>query len=463
MSAQVKPHLTSVGDGATGDGRAGRDYPRILTPLPGPRGRAIIDLDKQYTSTSYIKEYPLVVSHGRGPMVEDVDGNRFLDFMGGIAVSATGYAHPKVVAAVQEAAGRFFHICGTDFYYESMARLCARLAELAPGPSKKRVFLTNSGAEAVEGAIKLVRNSTRRPDLLAFRGAFHGRTYGAMSLTSSKMKQRGTFAPMLPGVHHVPFPDPYRLETGGRDAGQYVLDVIRHDLFERHVSPEDIGAIFIEPMLGEGGYIIPPQGFLQGLRELCNEFGILLVFDEIQTGVGRTGHMWAAEHYGVEPDVLLTAKGLGSGMPIGAIIAKESLMKWPRGSHGSTFGGNPVACAAALATLELVEDELADNARAMGELLLEGLRELQDKHAVIGDVRGLGLFVGVELVQDRATKKPAKKLAATLERLAFDKGLLLLMCGQSTMRIAPPLVIDEDDVAIGLGILDTCLTELATG
>jgi 4-aminobutyrate aminotransferase len=460
MSAQSKLHRMSRSEASTGDGRAGKDYPRIVTPPPGPKARAIIELDHQYTSTSYIKEYPLVVSHGRGPMVEDVDGNRFLDFMGGVAVSATGYGHPEVVAAVQEAAGRFFHICGTDFYYESMARLCARLAELAPGPSKKRVFLTNSGAEAVEGAIKLVRNSTRRPDLIAFRGAFHGRTYGAMSLTSSKMKQRGTFAPLMPGVHHVPFPDPYRLETGGQDAGQYVLDRIRHDLFERHVSPEDVGAVFIEPMLGEGGYVVPPKGFLEGLRELCDEHGILLVFDEIQTGVGRTGRMWAADHYGVEPDVLLTAKGLGSGLPIGAIVAKESHMKWTRGSHGSTFGGNPVACAAALATLELVERELAENARVVGAEMLERLRALQAKHAVLGDVRGVGLFIGLELVEDRVSKRPAKKLVGALEQLAFSKGLLLLSCGQSVIRLAPPLLLDAQDAAIGIALLDECLTEL---
>lgn len=437
-----------------------RDYPRIIVPPPGPKARQIVDLDREFSSTSYIKEYPLAVERGRGAMIEDVDGNRYLDFMAGIAVASTGYSHPKVVAAVQEAAGRFFHICGTDFYYASMSELCARLARTAPMPEKARVFLTNSGTEAVEGAIKLARNATRRPGLIAFHGAFHGRSYGAMSLTSSKVKQRGTFGPMLPGVHHVPYPDPYRAPPGV-DSGQLVIDQIRGDLFQRHVAPDEIAAIFVEPMLGEGGYVIPPPSFLRGLREICDEHGILLVFDEIQTGVGRTGHLWAAEHFGVQPDVLLTAKGLGSGLPIGAIIARASKMKWTAGSHGSTFGGNPVACAAALATLDLIEGELAANATAMGERLLQGLAELKAKHPVIGDVRGVGLFVGVEFVVDRESKKPAREFVHDLGQLAFQRGLLLLSCGQSTIRLAPPLVIDAEDVAIALQILDACITELS--
>ena len=287
-----------------------RDYPRIQTELPGPKGKAIVDKDATYTSTSYIKTYPLVIHRGEGAMVEDVDGNRFIDFMAGIAVASTGYAHPKVVAAVQEAAGRFFSMCSTDFYYPEMSDLCERLALLGPGPDKKRVFLTNSGTEAVEGAIKLVRSARRRGDLIAFRGAFHGRSMGAMSLTSSKAKQRATFGPMLPGIHHVPYPNPYRDPPGAVTGVEYIRDV----LFETHVSPDDIAAIFIEPMLGEGGYIVPDKRFLQDLRALCDETGILLVFDEVQCGAGRTGSMWAADHYGVAPDVLLSAKGLGSGM-----------------------------------------------------------------------------------------------------------------------------------------------------
>ena len=439
---------------------AQRDYPKMVVPPPGPKGRKIIVKDEKHSSTSYIKVYPLVVDHGLGAMVEDVDGNRFIDFMAGIAVASTGYSHPKVVAAVQEAAGKFFHMCGTDFYYQGMADLCERLAMLGPGRAKKRVFLTNSGTEAVEGAIKMARNATRRSELLAFRGAFHGRSMGAMSLTSSKVTQRGTFGPLLPGVHHVPYPDPYRMDSHGRNPGEYVIDHIRRDLFTTHVAPEDVAAIFVEPMLGEGGYVIPPREFLVGLRELCNEYGIVLVFDEIQSGVGRTGSMWAADHFGVVPDVLLTAKGLGSGMPIGAIIAKQSVMKWESGSHGSTFGGNPVACAAALATLDLVENELAANASVMGDRLMKGMRKLQEKYECIGDVRGVGLFIGVEFVRDRVSKEPAKNLANELMKRAFRRGLLLLSCGQSTIRLAPPLVVDEYDIDKGLEIIDTCLTEL---
>jgi 4-aminobutyrate aminotransferase len=439
----------------------GGDYPKIVVPPPGPKSKAIIDQDEQFSSTSYIKEYPLTVSHGEGPVIEDTDGNRYLDFMAGIAVASTGYSHPHVVKAVKEAADKFFHICGTDFYYPTMATLCERLANTGLGDSKKRVFLSNSGAEAIEGAIKLVRNSTGRTDLIAFHGAFHGRTYGAMSLTSSKAKQRSTFGPMLPGVHHVPYPDAYRLETGGMEVGEFVMHQI-HDLLSRHIYPQDVAAIFIEPMLGEGGYIIPPKSFLQSLRTLCDEHGILLVFDEVQSGAGRTGHMWASDYFGIVPDVLTTAKGIGSGMPIGAIIAKESVMTWPKGSHGSTYGGNPVACAAALATMDLLEGGLIDNAREVGDEMLAGLRKLQEKHACIGDVRGTGLYIGVEFVEDRATKKPAADLVHKLGQLAFTKGLLLLSCGSSVIRIAPPLVIDKEDVEIGLRIMDECITELTT-
>jgi len=446
--------------GAPADAAGARNYPRIVVAPPGPKAQNIISRDRQYSSTSYIKECPLVVSHGKGAMVEDVDGNRYLDFMAGIAVSATGYAHPKVVAAVREAAGKFFHICGTDFYYEGMAALVERLAGLAPWKAKSRVFLTNSGTEAVDGAIKLVRDSTRRTDLIAFRGAFHGRTYGAMSLSCSKARQRAHFGPFLPGVHHVPYPNPYRGGTDGKDVSDEALDYIRRELFGRQVSPQDIAAVFIEPMLGEGGYVIAPAEFLKKLRGLCTEHGILLVFDEIQTGVGRTGRMWAAERSGVEPDVLVTAKGLGSGLPIGAIIARESVMKWETGSHGSTFGGNPVCCAAALATLDLIESGLMKNARVMGSRLLAGLKKLSEKHRVIGDIRGAGLFIGVEFVKDRRTKEPARDLVHQLEQKAFCKGLLLLSCGESTIRLAPPLVIDEYDADTALKIMDECLDGL---
>ncbi|HEY7479069.1 MAG TPA: acetyl ornithine aminotransferase family protein [Gemmatimonadales bacterium] len=438
-----------------------RDYPKILVPPPGPKAQAIVRRDEEWTAPCYIKEYPLVISHGRGPMVEDVDGNRYLDFMAGIAVSSTGYSHPTVVAAVKEAADRFLHICGSDFYYEGMAALCERLARIAPGPSRKRVFLTNSGTEATEGAIKLVRYATRRTAIIAFRGAFHGRSTGAVSLTSSKARQHAGFGPLLPDVHHVPFPYRYRCQfcADQGDCNRGCIGSIE-ELFNRQVDPGDVAAIFVEPILGEGGYVIPPTGWLRDLRELCDRHGILLVADEVQSGVGRTGKMWACEHEGVEPDILLTAKGLGSGMPIGAFIARESISTWERGSHGSTFGGNPVCCAAALATLDLVQRELMANAVKMGDHLMAGLRRLEAKHACIGDVRGLGLMVGVEFVKDRRTREPAPELLESLVLNAFQRGLLLLGSGKSTLRLAPPLVVDQQDVDAALGILDGLLGEL---
>jgi 4-aminobutyrate aminotransferase len=432
-----------------------RDYPRVVTPPPGPEAQAVIARDAAWTSPSYIKEYPLVIAGGRGAMVEDVDGNRYIDFMAGIAVSATGYNHPRVVAAIQEQAAKFLHICGTDFYFDGFARLAERLATLAPGSSKKRVFLTNSGTEAIEGAIKLARYHTRRPALIGFHGSFHGRTYGAMSLTSSKAKQRRHFGPFLPEVYHVPYPDPYRPGVG--DPVARTLDAL-DDLFARHLAPDDVAAIFVEPIQGEGGYVIPPLGFLRALRERCDRHGILLVADEVQSGVGRTGKMWACEWEGVEPDILVSAKGLGSGMPIGALVARESVMTWESGSHGSTYGGNPVACAAALATLEIVEGALP-HVRLMGERLLNQARRLAERYPVIGDVRGRGLMIGLEFVRDRRTKEPYPEIVERITDRAFRKGLLLLPCGKSSFRLAPPLVLDEYDVDTGMAILEECLQE----
>jgi 4-aminobutyrate aminotransferase len=421
-----------------------------------------VDRDAEWTSSCYIKEYPLVVSRGKGVMVEDVDGNRYLDFMAGIAVSATGYGHPKVVAAVKDAADRFLHICGSDFYYESFAVLCERLAKVAPGRAKKRVFLTNSGTEAVEAAIKLARHATRRSAIIAFRGAFHGRSTGAVTLTSSKARQHGGFGPLLPDVHHVPFAYRYRCQfcAGEPGCNQGCIDVIEKELFTRQLDPKDVAAIFVEPIQGEGGYIVPPAGYLPALRELCDRHGILLVADEVQSGVGRTGKMFACEHEGVEPDILLTAKGLGSGMPIGAMISRESVTTWESGSHGSTFGGNPLCCAAALATLDLVEGGLMANAARMGERLLERAAGLKEKHPCIGDVRGRGLMVGIEFVKDRATREPAGELVHDLVQRAFRQGLLLLGAGKSTLRLAPPLVVDQNDVDTAMDMIDAFLAEL---
>jgi 4-aminobutyrate aminotransferase len=440
-----------------------KDYPLIKTPLPGPKAKAIVDRDRAFTSHAYLKEYPLVIARGQGVMVEDVDGNRFLDFMSGIAVSSTGYGHPKVISAVQEAAANFLHICGSDFYFEGMAALCERLARLAPGKTPKRVFLTNSGTEATEGAIKLARHATRRTAIIAFKGAFHGRTTGSLALTSSKARQHSGFGPLLPDVHHVSYPNRYRAPAGASDADivAMVMHELEGDLFTRHLDPKDVAAIFVEPIQGEGGYLFPPDGFMRALRALCDEHGILLVADEIQCGVGRTGKMWATEwEPGVEPDILLSAKGLGSGMPIGAFIARESIDEWKGGAHGSTFGGNPVCCAAAIATLDLVEQGLMANAAKLGERLISGVRKLAERHQVIGDVRGKGLMVGMELVKDRAMKEYHPEASRKLVDSAFQHGLLLLGCGKSVVRVAPPLVIDEGDLDRGLTLMDEVLGKI---
>jgi len=441
-----------------------KNYPNIVVTPPGPKAKAIIAADERYASPSYIKEYPLAVERGEGAMLQDVDGNTYLDFMAGIAVASTGHAHPRVVEAIREAAGKFLHICSTDFYYAGFSALCERLAKLAPGPQPKRVFLTNSGTEAVEGAIKLARSHTKRPNIIAFEGAFHGRTMGSISLNSSKLKYRRNFGPLLPGIYHLPYANSYRCPLG-RPQTRCQADCTcsaesSASLFRERVAPDEIAAVIVEPILGEGGYVIPPRDFLQFWRDFCDEHGALLIFDEIQSGVGRTGRMFAAELLDVVPDVILLAKGLASGMPIGAIIARESVMTWQRGSHGSTFGGNPVCCAAALATLDLIEFSLMANAARRGAQLLAGMRKMQREHEVIGDVRGAGLMIGVEFVKDRTTKEPFEEFAHDVELAAFRKGLLLLGCGRSTIRLAPPLVLDDYDVETGLRIFSEVLSEL---
>jgi 4-aminobutyrate aminotransferase len=441
----------------------GAKEPIIKGPLPGPKARALIERDAKSRSPSLIKVYPLVVSHGEGSWVEDVDGNRFLDLMAGIAVTATGHSHPKVVQAIQKSAEKFLHICMTDFFYESATRLQEKLASYVPAMGAKRVFLTNSGTEAVEGALKLARFHTRRTNIIAFKGAFHGRTMGAITLNASKAGQRAFFGPLLPGVYHVPYANPYRAPArpgmSADDAAcAHAIDAIEKDLFVSFMNPQEVAAIIVEPIQGEGGYIVPPKKFLQELRRICDTHGIVLIFDEIQCGAGRTGDMYAAETFGVAPDIFLSAKGLGSGMPIGAFVAKESIMTWPAGSHGSTYAGNPVCCEAALATLEVVEG-LLPNVRQTGELFMHGLRELQKKHPVLGDVRGKGLMIGAEFV-DPKTKEPAGDYTHELEVMGFHKGILLLSCGKSTIRFAPPLVITPDEIKTGLRILDECMTEL---
>jgi 4-aminobutyrate aminotransferase len=430
---------------------AAQTAPRITTELPGPLARTVIERDQRVTSPSLTRVYPLVVARGGGAVLEDVDGNRFLDFNAGIAVNAAGHAHPAVTQAITAQAERCLHYCSSDFYHPVYAELCERLSKSAPMPDA-RTFLANSGTEAVEAALKLSRYHTRRPNVIAFYGGFHGRSLGSLSLTSSKAKYRSGFGIVTPGSYHAPF-----AFDGDVTGAEYIETV----LFQHITEPDDVAAVFVEPIQGEGGYVVPPAGWLADLRALCDQHGILLVFDEVQCGVGRTGRMFACEHEGVEPDVLLTAKGLGSGMPIGAIISKESVTRWERGAHGSTFGGNPVCCAAALATLDLVEGGLAANAERMGTRLLAGLRALAERHPSIGDVRGVGLMIGIELVANRTTREPAPDLVHALQQRAFERGLLVLGAGKSTLRLAPPLVIDEYDVDTALGMIDECLGEIA--
>lgn len=436
--------------------------PRIRTPLPGPRAREIIERDRRWVSQNYLKDYPLVIDHAEGMTVTDVDGNRFLDFAAGIAVCATGHCHPRVVDAVRRQAGRFLHMCATDFYYREVAELAERLAKLAPGATKKRVFLTNSGAEAVETSLKLARRVTGRPKIVAFFGAFHGRTMGAATLTASKAVQRRGYTPMLPEVHHTYYATCYRCPVNREPQSCRIecLDHLEQLLFKTIAPPEEIAAIIVEPVLGEGGYYPPKPGFLERLRELTHEHGILLIADEIQSGLGRTGKMFAVEHSGIEPDVILLAKGIASGMPLSAVIARDDLMKWQSGGHGSTFGGNPVSCAAALATIDVVEEELAANAARVGTYLRKRLEELAGRHPVIGDVRGVGLMQAIDLVKQRESREPFPEKVGQVLTGAFARGLILLGCGPSAVRFAPPLIVQEPEVDTAVEILDGVLRAL---
>ena len=432
--------------------------PHLKTELPGPNARAMLARDVAVASPSYPRDYPFVMSHGRGTEVWDVDGNRFLDFVAGIAVCSTGHAHPRVVAAIKAAADKFLHV-SSDYWHENMTGLTERLAEHAPMGEPVMSFLCQSGTESVEGAIKLARYVTGRPRFLGFLGSFHGRTMGSLSFTSSKYTQQKGFAPTMPGVTHVPYPNPYRPLFAGADQGKAVLDYIRM-LFERNVPPSEVAAVLIEPLQGEGGYIVPPDGFLAGLRALCDEHGILLIFDEVQSGVGRTGKMFACEHSGVRPDIMTSAKGLGSGMPIGAIVAKKRIMEqWKRGAHGNTFGGNPLSCAAAIATLDLVKSEYMANAAKVGEHFMGRLRELQKDYPCIGEVRGQGLMIGMELIGNDAERTPARALCDRLVTRGFHNGLLLLSCGVSTLRFMPPLCVTKAEVDEAVQILRVSLDQ----
>ena len=433
--------------------------PHIRTPLPGPRAQALLERDRLVSTPSLMRDYPFVMAKGRGVEAWDVDGNRYLDFASGIAVCSTGHAHPRVVQAIKDAADDFLHI-SSDYWHERMTRLAEKINELDPMREPVQVFCCQSGTEAVEAAIKLARYVTGRPRFIGFLGGFQGRSMGSLAFTASKYTQQAGFFPTMPGVTHVPFPNPYRPLFAGRDQGKAVLDYIENVLFQSNLPANEVAAVLVEPLQGEGGYLVPPEGFLRGLRELCDRHGILLIFDEVQCGIGRTGKMFASQHWDVSPDIMTLAKGLGSGLPIGLTVARRRYMeKWKRGAHGNTFGGNPVCCAAALATLDLVEREYAANAASVGEYFMGRLRELQKRFDCIGDVRGKGLMIGMELVTDRESRTPAKALCEAVLTRAFHNGLLLLSCGFSTVRFVPPLMIDRTHVDEAMGLLDTAMRE----
>ncbi len=432
--------------------------PYLQGELPGPNARAWLERDDRYLSPSYTREYPLVVDQGSGAVIRDVDGNLFLDFTAGIAVTATGHCHPEVVAAIQDQASQLLHMSGTDFYYRPQIELAERLANTAPGATPKRVFFTNSGAESVEAALKLARHHTGRSRVLAFFGAFHGRTYGAMSLSGSKLTHRRGFSPLVPDIHHVPFPR----DCAGCTAltGCPCLEQVERTLLARTAPPDEVAAIFVEAIQGEGGYYVAPPGFLQALRKLCDRHGILMVVDEVQSGMGRTGKLYAVEHFGVEPDIVCLAKGIASGLPLGAMVAKAEVMSWPPGSHASTFGGNPVACRAALATLDLLEREYITNAEHRGQELRDGLQRLQAKHPALHRVRGLGLMTAVDFVQAKHPERVDPQGRDALIQAAFHQGLLLLGCGEAGIRFCPPLCITQAQTSRMLEILDRVLEQV---
>jgi len=437
--------------------------PDIKTPLPGPKARAIIERDSKYVSPSYTRDYPFVIARGEGAVVEDVDGNRFLDCAAGIAVNSTGVSHPEVVKAITDQAQKFIHMSGTDFYYEPQVRLAEELAKLAPIDGDVRTFFGNSGTEATEASLKLARYFTKRQGIIAFLGAFHGRSMGSLSLTASKAIQRRGFAPFMPGVYHAPYADCYRCPIGARpeSCAAECLSFIEDQILVHLISPDEVAALVVEPIQGEGGYVVPPKQFHQRLRELTKQHGILMVVDEVQSGMGRTGKMFASEHFDLKADVVNIAKGIASGLPLGVTCARADVMTWPPGAHASTFGGNPVSCAAANATIKLLKEQLVANAAAVGDHFMQGLRQLYEKHPLIGDVRGKGLMIGIELVRDRHTKERATDERNAVVQAMFRRGVLILGAGKNALRVAPPLVLTKAQADEVLKVLDDSLTEVA--
>ncbi|MBB5328971.1 acetyl ornithine aminotransferase family protein [Tunturiibacter gelidoferens] len=437
--------------------------PRLKTALPGPKATKIVADDDRLISPSYTRSYPMVAKSGRGVRVTDVDGNEFLDFAAGIAVNSTGHCHPEVVKAIQDQAAELIHMSGTDFYYENMTILAERLSAIAPMPGPHKFYYGNSGAEAVECAMKLARYHTGRQNIISFFGAFHGRTMGALSLTGSKPQQKRRFAPLVPGVHHIRYPYAYRGCPDGTPEEQeaFALECARYiedRLFKTILPPEEVAAIILEPIQGEGGYVVAPTNFLQEIRRICDRHGILLIADEVQSGAARTGKWWAIEHSGVHPDIVCIAKGIASGMPLGICMSKAEIMSWVPGSHASTFGGNPICIAAALATLDILEREGLQNAATIGEKMLSRLRPLVAKHPTVGDVRGRGLMIGIELVKDKQSRTPVGPMRDKVVDLAFERGLLILGCGETTIRLCPPLIVNEHEANVALDILEECIT-----
>jgi len=433
--------------------------PNIKTKLPGPNAQRVLEGDAKYLSPSYTRSYPLVAKRGRGVIIEDVDGNEFLDFSAGIAVVSTGHCHPQVVAAIQKQAGELIHMSGTDFYYESMTTLAERLSKVAPMKGPHRFYYGNSGTEAIEAALKLARYHTKRQGIIAFYGAFHGRTMGALSLTASKPQQRRRFAPLLPGVTHVPYPNVYRRPEGS-DARQYAMDCARfieEKLFKTTLPAEEVAAIFVEAIQGEGGYVVAPTEFMQELRRICDQHGILLVVDEVQSGSGRTGKWWSVQHTGVEPDIITVAKGIASGMPLGVTITRAEIMDWVPGSHASTFGGNPVSIAAALATMNVLEREAIANAGEVGDYMMRRMKSWAEKHPLVGDVRGRGLMIGVEITRDKKAKTPASDLRDKIVESTFERGVLFLGAGESSVRLSPPLIVSKEQADIAMNVLEECI------
>ncbi|HEY2462380.1 MAG TPA: acetyl ornithine aminotransferase family protein [Candidatus Acidoferrum sp.] len=436
--------------------------PNLLMSLPGPKAKKVLEADAKFMSPSFTRDYPMVAKRGRGAIVEDVDGNMFLDFAAGIAVCSTGHCHPKVVEAIQKQAAELIHMSGTDFYYEGMPLLAGKIAATVPGSAPKKVFFTNSGTEAIEGAIKLARYHTRRDKFIAFYGCFHGRTMGSLSMTASKSTQRKGFGALLSGVEHIPYPYAYRCTHGHgpETCGEEILETLQRQIFGRLFDPEDVAGIIIEPIQGEGGYVPAPKFFLQELQKICRKHGIMLIADEVQSGMGRTGKWWASDHAEIEPDILCSAKGIASGMPLGAFVARADVMNWPPGAHGTTFGGNPVCVAASLATMDLIANEYKDNAKRMGDYIFAKTADWTQKFKIVGDVRGRGLMVGIEIVRDQRTKEIAGDLRNAIVDMAFHKGLLVLGAGANSVRVSPPLLITEEQADFAVRTLEECIREV---